>query len=291
MTKPLAARPAPQAPLGMPGRIGLAVFLAVGGYLATADPFTFAFFLSYGAVGALLAVRRPTNAVSWLLLVIGFGFIPTTVRPEMDIAALQAGTASTLDLALAWWSSWGALTSFGYLALTILFPSGRLPEGRGRWLAIALLGASAAMVLLGLVTPMISFSPDGATTIYIPNPVAVLPDVPVWRDLAWDAFFLPILALLIISLSWMLIRYRGASGVLRLQLRWLLAAIALVAIAVPTALAIIAVVFPGGDYPFVVWIPALVAYMAVPSAIGIAVLRYRLYDIDVLINGRWSTVS
>src|SRR5215218_4485927 len=128
-------------------RAVLATLLVLGGLLLISDPFTLVFFLSYAAVGALLVVRRPTNVVGWVILVIAFfGFIATTTPTDLDRPALEAGRASTRDFVLAWLSAWGGNASFfGYFALTVLLPQGRLPAGRWRVPAVALLGLGAVL--------------------------------------------------------------------------------------------------------------------------------------------------
>ena len=85
----------PDGTLRRAGRIGVAA-LFVGGLLLTAgDPFTIAFYATYGAVGSFLTIRRPRNVVSWLLLIIAFGFIATSLPADVDIAALKRGQASS----------------------------------------------------------------------------------------------------------------------------------------------------------------------------------------------------
>jgi hypothetical protein len=94
-------------------------------------------------------------------------------------------------------------------------------------------------------------------------------------------FVVPI-GLCIVGIGSMVVRYRRSTGIERLQFRWLSTALTLAVLSLAGALATLGVVGPGvGD---VVWIPAVVAYPAVPIAVGIAVFRYRLYDIDRVIS-------
>jgi hypothetical protein len=85
-------------------------------------------------------------------------------------------------------------------------------------------------------------------------------------------------------------RYLRARDLERLQLRWLVAALASITIAIPTGFAISAVV--GLDSP-ITWIPAAIAFTLPPMAIGIAVLRYRLYEIDRIISRTigWAAIT
>ena len=91
----------------------------------------------------------------------------------------------------------------------------------------------------------------------------------------------PLLLMVVAGVVGMLARYRAARGVLRLQLRWLLASLAFVAVAVVFGLTSLGVL--GSDFAYA-WIPAIVAYPTVPVAIGFAVLRHRLYDIDLIVR-------
>jgi peptidoglycan/LPS O-acetylase OafA/YrhL len=88
----------------------------------------------------------------------------------------------------------------------------------------------------------------------------------------------------------MLARYWRATGLLKLQMRWLVAALAAIVVAIAIGLIILAV---AGDDAVYAWIPAMLAYPLVPLAIGIAVLRYRLYEIDRLISRTigWALVT
>jgi hypothetical protein len=272
--QPLAEASAP--PLGRIGRVLLLVLLAIGLAVSRADPFTAFFFVSYASLGALLAIRRPRHVIGWLLIVIAFGFMGTTSQPGIDVAAAQTGHGPLGEFVVIWASSWTGYATFGgFVALTLLFPSGRLPEGRWRPPAIAVLGAFAA-------APTVSFNPDGgATTVLVPNRFAVLPELPLWDLVRLDLLVVPTIVLLAIGVGSILVRYRGAAGVVRLQLRWLVAALVFVVLAVAAGLASI-LVFPG--IGGLAWLPAIAAYPTVPIAIYVAITRHRLYEIDRIIS-------
>ncbi len=277
-TRPVALRPA--------GRLALAALVGLGAVVASIDLSTFVQFASYAAVGALLVTRRPRNTVSWLLLAMSFGFIGTTIPTDLDLVALQAGTASVRDFLIAWSVSWaGGVGFLGYVALSLVYPNGRFPAGRWRGPAIALIAVPGVLVLLAAMAPSISINPDGGlTSIRIPNRLAILPDLPLWRyaPRADSGGVLVIFVSLAIGVASMVVRYRRATGIERLQLRWLVAAIGFVVVALVFGLSCL-VVF-GGSLGVLGWIPAIIAYPTVPLAIGIAILRYRLYDIDRIIS-------
>jgi hypothetical protein len=279
--------------LGRPGVAALLGVLLVGTVFATADPFTFVFYVSYALVGAYLLVQRPRNIIGWLLIGIAFGFVSTTTSPDLDTAALLRGDATLRDTFTTWvngWAGWAAYV--GLLALTIVVPGGRLPRGRERGVAIALLAVGVAVVVLSAVAPTTSVNTDGVHTIYVPNPLAVLPDLPLWSALhVAEVSGLVIVSVLAIGVVQMLLRYRASSGVQRQQLRWLVAAVAFVFAAVVAGLVSLAIF--GDAAGGVAWIPAIIAYPTIPLAIGVAVMRYRLFEIDRIISRTlaYSTVT
>ena len=271
-------------PIRWLGRGLLALGLILCAFVASADIVTLGFFVSYAAVGAVLVVRRPRNRVSWLVLALGIGFIPTTSRPGMDTAALIADTESTVDFLLEWFGSWGGSATFlGFVALMIVFPTGHLPTGRWRWPAIAVLAAGATVVALIATAPVITFNPDGVADITIRNRLAVLPDLGFWTAVPVDGslvFFL--VALMGVAAVSLLARYRRSAGVLRLQLRWLVAAVTFLVVALLSAF--VALALFGDMLGGAVWLPAIAAYPTVPIAIGVAITRYRLFEIDRIIS-------
>jgi MFS family permease len=284
---PADVQPAPGVgrPLGRFGRLALGALLVLGTALALAGPMTLLYFLSYGAVGALLVLRRPGNVVGWLLLTIGFFYIPTTATIDVDLSAVAAGTESTRDFLLSWISTWGNLVVLvGYIALSLLFPSGRLPSGRWRRPAMALFATCIVVLGLAMTAPFYPFNPDGRLTpIIVQNRLAIFSDLPPWSILPTDgSAILLVLALMAIGAGSLVVRYRRSTGILRLQLRWLVAAIAFVVLALVIGLSTLFVF--GEASGGLGWIPAIVAYLAVPISIGVAVLRYRLYDIDRIIS-------
>jgi hypothetical protein len=116
--------------LGRSGRLAFAGIVIGGAILAGSDVFPLFFYVPYVPVAALLVVRRPANAVSWLLLVVSLGFAMTNSW-ALDIAALERGTPTARDAVLAWVLSWSGLafTLLGLLGLMLVFPTGRFRQG------------------------------------------------------------------------------------------------------------------------------------------------------------------
>jgi hypothetical protein len=258
------------------------VALAISALLWAFDPLSMFVAGWYALVGGLLVLRRPDNIVSWLLLLVAFGFVATTTPLGIDLPALRAGSASLDDFVPVWISSLAGGMSFAaFTTLTLVFPSGRLWPGRWRRAALALLVVQVVLVALSAIAPVIRFNADGSATVEVPNRFAVLPELPFWTFWSVEAAMLVVILGMVTGAASLVVRYRRSSGVERLQLRWLTAACAAVVVTVAFGLGSLAIF--GADAWFA-WAPALAALPFIPIAIGIAVLRYRLYDIDVVIR-------
>jgi hypothetical protein len=264
-------------------RLALVALLGGVTIYALADPITLVFQASYSLVGVLLAIRRPRNPVGWLLIGISLAFVGTTTR-DVDVAAVQALRAEPRDVFLVWLGSWtGGLAWLLYGTLAMVFPSGRLPEGpRGRRIArgalwIGLLVVVASMVGTPVTTVYDAANPEG---IEVPVSLSVVPPTPEVR--AAGAIVLAILlGVILTGIGFMLLRYRKADNETRLQIRWVLAAIVFVLLAILTGLLL---TFLTGGLGGLEWLPAVIAYPTIPGAVAVAILRYRLFEIDRIVN-------
>jgi hypothetical protein len=279
--------------LPIAARLLLLVALGAGLWMALADPFTVMFFGCYAAAGWVLVVRRPRSSIGWLMLLIAFGFIGTTSRPGVDVAALEAGTASAADFTVAWMGTWsGPLAFTGFLAIALVFPSGHLPAGQWRVPSITVLSVAVAATLLSALQPRFGYNPDGGpVSLVVPNRIAPLPDLPFWEVLSSDILTLTTIMLMIVGVASMFDRYRRSTGIVRLQMRWLVASITAIVAAVVTGLVLLAVF--GDAIGGVAWLGAIVAYPSLPIAIVFAILRYRLYEIDRIVSRAigWAVVT
>jgi hypothetical protein len=180
-----------------------------------------------------------------------------------------------------------------YLALVTVFPSGGF--ARGRWGQVGRLGLAAGTIATAAssVMPMINAEVTGhASTIPVPNPIAVLPDLAIWRLFTPETAGTPQMILILVAAIGLVVRARRSTGIERLQLRWFTAAIGAVVLAVIAGFVLWAV-FPSASESGLAWVPASVAFPMVPLAVGIAVLRYRLYEIDRVISRTvgWALVT
>jgi class 3 adenylate cyclase len=254
---------------------GIAVCLLAG------STFSLWFFLGYAIPASLLTQRRPRNAIGWVLLAIGWTLCLASLEVRASPAAIAAGNLSLGDSLVAWGSAWGAFAVFpSVLALAILFPEGALPRGRWRAVSVALLAVASLLVLLAAFRPTLEVTVGGGeASVPYRNPFALVPDTALWDVVRFgQALTWFVSGELAIAALVLLVRFLRSGGLERLRLRWLVAAV--VFLAVTTGLGALLSPLLGN----VAWLPVAVAYPAIPAAITVAVLRYRLYDIDTLIN-------
>src|SRR5215203_3758178 len=237
--------------------------------------------ISYAPVGALIASRHPANPVGWLLCLYGFVISLSYFSAEYAIYTLLAQPDSlpageAAGEALAWVFSWMLPLVIGLSVLSyLLFPTGRLPSRRWRWAVWLSVAFIVVGVLLGAFSsgPLSDLGP-------IQNPLGIVGLADIYSAVLYTTFSV----LLVAVISSVFVRLRRAGGVEHQQIKWFAYAVAANAIAV-----VVAYVIPGliETPPWFEWVGfALnnIVIPAIPIAIGIAILRYRLYDIDILIN-------
>jgi len=111
----------------------------------------------------------------------------------------------------------------------------------------------------------------------------LVPDTALWRLVTPDNSIFPVMLVMVAAAASLIVRVRRTRGTERQQLRWFAAALAFVVLGVGTGY-IVGSLVPGTSASGLAWIPAILAFASVPVAVGIAVLRYRLYDIDRIIS-------
>ena len=242
------------------------------------------FFAAFAGIGALLVSRLPRNTVGWLLIAMGWGLMISTVHITAPVEWLGTDKLSPFENLLAWCNAWGwSLTFVALLGITIVFPSGRLPTGPRRRPAVAVLVVAITLSALIAVTPTINVtSLLTGTATDAPNPFALAPDAAIW-DLIPSAgwLYFPLFVSVGVGVVALLARYRRSEGLERVQMRWLVAAIAFAAIA-NLQWAIFVTMMASTS--FLPWILVGIAYPCMPVAIAFAIQRYRLYDIDRIIS-------
>jgi hypothetical protein len=230
--------------------------------------------VGFSLLAALLVTRQPRNRIGWLLILpaIALGALsPSLAAPPPDL---------TLGLWLVTWvNTWGRLLIIFPIFLILLnFPTGRPPSSAWNWVNRLAIGLALFFIVLS------AFFETIGTGWKYPNPIGLVPDKVVNGPfmVAWGIALVTVSAASAISLF---VRYRRAQIVDRQQIKWLLYAGGIFALAY--AFVIFVNTSSGQESSFASgWLDLLLALslLALPVAITIAILRYRLFDIDIIIR-------
>jgi hypothetical protein len=249
--------------------------------------------LALALVGALVATRRPGNAIGWIMLAVanlgalsalGEGYFV----PAPDPASLPLGTV------MVWVSQWITWVWLGLavIFLPLLFPDGRLPLPR--WRPVAWIGGIAiVLAVAGDALRPGRLQVDSPSIVENPVGIGAAADaLAVVRGFATALFAASLAA----AVAAVVVRLRRARGDERQQVKWFAYVAALMATGFAVAALSLAIAAAGGwdednlptwlgAFGTVGWMTGLLALvLALPVAIGVSVLKYRLYDIDVVIN-------
>jgi hypothetical protein len=232
--------------------------------------------LPFAAVGTLIAARRPGHRIGWLLLGGSLAIASAQLTWSYVSYSLRSGAPLPGSAVVGWignWVPWPALAAFALLML--LFPDGQLPSPRWRPVGWAMVAWCAViMVFLALYPGLIS-TPE------LDNPFGLSGDAgeAMRRLQASPIIPLVTIPLFLASASAPLVRFRHARAEQRQQLKWFAYAVGLLV----GVILLSGPLLPGwaNDLSGIV---IVVAVWGIAAAIGIAVLRYRLYDIDQIIN-------
>jgi hypothetical protein len=276
-------------------RVALVVaFLAAALWLAWPDILRTTWIGAYGLAAGYLIIRRPGNSIGWLLMLIAASFTGLTDLTDAQIAATQREQVEGTEAFRIWVGAMsGAWAFLAYGLLGLVFPSGSLPRGRGRRPLLVLITVAMMVTGLAMIHPSVSVTVSGsAATLMVPNPYALLPDLAFWSSVPnADLAFVPVVLVLVVGVASVAVRAVRSTGILRLQMRWLAAALATLLAGVALGAGLIAIGGPSvGD---VAWLPVSAAFLTIPAAILVAVLRHRLLEIDRIISRTvgWAGVS
>ncbi len=245
-------------------------------------------FLAFPVVGALIASRRPENPIGWICLAVGTIWMLGEVAMAYGVYGLLARPGSVPFPAEVgslgdglWAPALGLLGTY----LILLFPDGRLPSRRWRpvaWLSGAVIVlASAGVALFPEPLPQLGG---------IQNPFGLYG----YPEVAYAMFNVLLLLPLCIlaSAASLIVRFRRSGSEVREQIKWIAFAASLLGLVLLVEVVSALIVAPdnfgtGGTQPF--WLKLLqdavtLSYAGIPVAVGFAVLKHRLYDIDIVIN-------
>ena len=232
--------------------------------------------ISFSIIGAIIASRFPANLLGWLFCVAAFISSVTHLSAEYAIYALLAQPdLLAAGIELAWLASWVWILFIGCTALSLLlFPNGRLPSSLWRWLVWLIVLVTIAGAVWQAFSPgvIVSLGP-------IRNPLGIEGLPSSYKPVQTIMFAL----LFVASVPAQMLRLRRARGIERQQIKWpaytavMAASGSVLTYTISEAIGLRWLEWVG----FVILIAALISF---PISIGIAILRYRLYDIDTLIN-------
>jgi len=235
----------------------------------------------FGMVAALIVSRQPRNTIGWLLMVPAVqGVVVGPIQSYIQRIAPSAPAPTLPLLLMVWFSNWSwLLLIIPLLLIPLLFPNGQPLTPRWRWVSRVAIAWAAIFILMVTLSQQI----EAATTpnLLLDNPIGVL-----GKDssgLLIGTWIAGLMILVVLCVAALFVRYRRANETERKQINWLL-----------YACAVFLVFYVGG---FVTGLNNTTSFVgnlwnmftglilgAFPVAIGIAILRHRLYDIDVIIR-------
>jgi len=260
------------------GSVGAYAFLAVG-------------VLAYAGTGGLIASRLPGNAIGWLLCLTGLSLAASMLTEQYAVYGLATAPGSLPAARLA--GSLSSLTAAGAVFplffVVLLFPDGRLPSRRWRpvlW-ALCVVGVGwiahtgqAGTTVTGGITNALA-----AARVTYPAPLGIFPRHGWFSGLILAVFVLAVITGVLVVAS-VFARRRGAGAELRQQLAWLGYVGALTALWA-AVLIVTSLIWPdyNGWFSTLIWsFVTLTAVLGIPLACAVAVLRYHLYDLDVVVR-------
>jgi hypothetical protein len=262
----------------------------VGSSRTLIDPLTSVPALAFPVVGALIASRRPHNPIGWICLADGFLWMFLSVIDYYGVYGLAKPGSVPFPVVIYALGQWLWVPTFGLLSiyLVLLFPDGSLLSRR--WRSLAWL-SGVVIVLVSVTQGLIPGPlPDFGG---VRNPFGL--EGQPWIEDVSNAIFVPFLLCILASVVSLVLRYRRSGGEVRQQIKWIAFAVSFLGLMFVSVMAISLIHFFAPETwegtaqapPFwltLLFYVMLLSFTGVPVAIGFAVLRYRLYNIDLLIN-------
>jgi hypothetical protein len=235
----------------------------------------------FAFVGVLIISRQPRNVIGLLMMLPGVAMtfvVDAYLKPYISGQIPPPASPSPLFLLILWFSNWNwLLLVFPIMFIMILFPTGRALSPRWNWLTYFGIGIVVMFILLITFAEVLVPITDTVTW-HVPNPIGFLKTE--WVDAATRPFLIAFPVWIILCAASLFVRFRRSKAVEREQIKWLFyAGVVFVVFYFPS--------FIGNTYSQAenLWNLLLSIGMSTfPVAIAIAILRYRLYDIDIIIR-------
>jgi hypothetical protein len=247
--------------------------------------------LAFPLIGALIASRHPRNPIGWICLADGFLWMFLSMIDYYGVYGLAKPGSIPFPVVIYALGQWLWVPTIGLLAiyLVLLFPDGRLPSSRWRPLAWF---SGVVIVLLSVTQGLIPGPlPDFGG---VRNPFGL--EGQPWVEDVTNALLVPFLLCILASAVSLIMRYRRSGGEVRQQIKWIAFSASFLGLVFVSAMvgSLILYFFAAGTWEStadnpplwldLLFIAMLMSFGGVPIAVGFAVLRYRLYNIDLLIN-------
>ncbi|MDQ6794475.1 MAG: hypothetical protein M3067_06605 [Chloroflexota bacterium] len=241
--------------------------------------------LIFPTVGLVIFARRPDHPIGWLFVFSNFGWAINNFAG----AYVRFGTLSGRSLpispdAMAWFYTWPGSIAVGLtILLILLFPSGHLPSRNWRWALWLLIGWTAVSTVASAFAP----GPvNDAIGVRIENPLGMGGAVGSALAVLLDASFIVTILPVVAAFAAMTARFRASRSVERQQMKWMFGAVALVVL---LGLQIVVEVYDPSARDIaglgaVIISLSILSFALIPIAAAVAILRYRLYDIDRIIS-------
>jgi len=238
--------------------------------------------LTFAVLAVLIISRQPGNRVGWLMMIVALaGVFPSIIIDTMPAPPAKLTPGLWL---LLWYYGWGWITTmFPIFLIPLHFPTGRPPSPRWNWVNYLAVG----MVVFFLSTT--SFGKTIETSNWsISNPIGFIPDS-FFQGPFLFFWFIGLITLVLSSVVSLFVRYRKSNREVRQQIKWLVYAVVLFAVIYIGFILLNLVQLTdstGGDPLVNEWGNLIfnLSILVIPAAVAISILRYRLYDIDLIIR-------
>lgn len=232
-------------------------------------------------VGALIISYQPRNLIGLVMMLPGLSLsfvIDAYLQPYLSGQLLPPASPSPLFLIILWFSNWNwLLLVTPIMFIMLLFPTGRTLTPRWNWVNYLGIGIMVVFVLMITFADVLTMGTD-PTIFQVPNPIGFLKTE--WIDTAVAPFLILFPIWIILCAISLFVRFRRARAVERAQIKWLFYAGAIfVAFYLPS---FIGDTYSQADNLWNLLLP--IGMSTFPIAIAIAILRYQLYDIDIIIR-------
>lgn len=236
--------------------------------------------LPYAGVGTMVLWRRPRHRVAWLLLAVGVLLSSGFASEQVAIAVYVDGRTIPGSLLAVWYMQWYWLPFLyaAFIGIPLLFPTGHALSRRWSYIGRTALVLAVLTSLGGMFAQKLYIDFNYLdTALVFDNPVGFMPFSDIESEAMSPFVIFPILFMAILSVSSLVVRYRRSRGAERQQMRW-----GAFALSVTLAVFLAGVLLDtfGFDLPVV---EGFFTFLA-PLGIGVAITRYRLWDLDRLIS-------